>query len=261
MKIGVQLYTVRDYTQTEKDFAYTMERIAKMGYTTVQLSAIGSGLKPGWIKDICDSNGLDIVLTHTNPDRITGDTDAVIEEHILMDCPYIGIGGMPMKYRTPQWLGHFAEDFKEAAEKIAAAGKLLMYHNHAFEFCKINAEGVPGASPDKRFIEYLLDWFSPQEMGFTLDTYWVQAAGGDVCWWINKLADRIPCVHLKDMTALDNTSIMAPVMEGNMNFPAILAQLEKTCCKYALVEQDICQTSPFDCLQASYHNLAALGYK
>ena len=52
---------------------------------------------------------------------------------------------------------------------------------------------------------------------------------------------------------------MAPVMEGNLNFPAILSLLEKTDCEYLLVEQDICQGSPFDCLKTSYDNLAAAG--
>ena len=54
---------------------------------------------------------------------------------------------------------------------------------------------------------------------------------------------------------------MAPVMEGNMNFEGILAALEGTSCKYMLVEQDVCQTSPFDCLKTSYDNLAKAGYR
>ena len=41
MKIGAQLYTVRDYTQTEIDFAKTIKRIATIGYKQVQISAIG----------------------------------------------------------------------------------------------------------------------------------------------------------------------------------------------------------------------------
>ena len=49
---------------------------------------------------------------------------------------------MPDKYRTPEWAANFAEDFKEPARKIAAAGKLLMYHNHNFEFRKVKAEGA-----------------------------------------------------------------------------------------------------------------------
>ena len=56
--------------------------------------------------------------------------------------------------------------------------------------------------------------------------------------------------------------IMAPVMEGNLNFPAIFNELENSCCEYMLVEQDICtQGSPFECLKTSYDNLAKAGYR
>lgn len=261
MKIGAQLYTVRTYTQTEKDFACTMEKIAKMGYTTVQISGIGKEIKPAKVREICDQNGLSIVLTHSPADRILNDTERLIEEHDIMGCPYIGLGSMPDKYRNPEWVYHFALDYKEAAQKIAAAGKLLMYHNHAFEFRKMAAEGAPDACENKRIIEYLTDWFTPEELGFTLDTYWVQAAGADVCQWVEILKDRIPCVHLKDMEVVKEGSVMAPVMEGNINFPAVMAKLENTSCKYALVEQDTCRTSPFDCLQTSYNNLVKLGYR
>ena len=72
-----------------------------------------------------------------------------------MGCPYLGLGGMPDKYRNPEWLYHFAQDFAEPARKLADAGMLLMYHNHDFEFRKMYAEGAPDADPNKRMIEYL----------------------------------------------------------------------------------------------------------
>lgn len=258
MKTGAQLYTVRAYTQNEKDFERSMKRIAEMGYKTVQISAVGKEIRPERLREICDSQGLEIVLTHSDVNRILYDTDKLIAEHDIMGCKYIGLGAMPDKYRTPEWLAHFADDFKEPAKKMADAGKLLMYHNHNFEFRKVKAEG---AAQEKRILEYLMEWFTPQELGFTLDTYWVQAAGADVCQWIRLLADRIPCVHLKDMAVTEAGSVMAPVMEGNLNFAAILQELENTSCKYLLVEQDICQGSPFDCLKTSYDNLAAAGYR
>lgn len=261
MKTGAQLYTVRDYTQNEKDFRYTIEKIAGMGYRTVQLSAVGKDIKPEKLREICDQAGLEIVLTHSDVNRILHDTKKLIEEHNILGCRYIGLGAMPEKYCTPEWLYHFAEDFMEPARMIADAGKLLMYHNHNFEFRKFAAEGAPDAAADKYVIEYLADWFSPEEMGFTLDTYWVQAAGGDVCQWIRKLKDRIDCVHLKDMEMTAGGTAMAPVMEGNLNFPAILQELENSSCKYLLVEQDTCRTSPFDCLKTSYDNLAKAGYR
>ena len=257
MKTGAQLYTIRMYTQNEKDFARSMKKIAEIGYRTVQISAVGP-IRPERIREICEGEGLEIVLTHSDVNRILYDTDKLIAEHDIMGCKYIGLGAMPDKYRTPEWARQFAEDFREPAKKIAEAGKLLMYHNHNFEFRKVSAEG---AAQEKRLIEYLMEWFPPQEMGFTLDTYWVQAAGADVCQWIDLLKDRIPCVHLKDMAMSEGGSVMAPVMEGNMNFEGILKKLEGPSCQYLLVEQDVCQGSPFDCLKQSYDNLAAAGYR
>lgn len=252
MITGAQLYTVRDFIQNENDFADTIKKVAAMGYTTVQISAIGKDIRPERIRGICDEAGLKIVLTHSDVNRILNDTEALIAEHDIMGCDYIGLGCMPEKYRNAETINQFAEDFREPIKKIAAAGKLFMYHNHHLEFEKLNG---------KLMIDYLLEAFSPAELGITLDTYWVQAAGGDVCQWIRRLKDRIPCVHLKDMTVLSGTPQMAPVMEGNLNFAGILEALESTCCKYILVEQDVCQTSPFDCLKQSYDNLAAAGYR
>lgn len=252
MKLGAQLYTLRTYIQNEKDFILSAKKVAKMGYKTVQISGIGKDIPAERIKEICDNLSLEIVLTHSNVNRILDDTDNLIREHDIMGCKYIGLGAMPEKYRTPYWIKQFGEDFKEAAEKIAAAGKLFMYHNHNFEFEKFNG---------KYAIEYLLDAFSPEEMGFTLDTYWVQAAGGDICEWIEVLKDRLSCVHLKDMAVVNGASVMAPVMEGNINFKAVLEKLKDTNCEYLLVEQDTCQGSPFDCLKLSYDNLSKLGYR
>lgn len=252
MELGAQLYTLRKYCQTERDFAISMERVAKIGYKTVQISAIGPIPAPR-VREICDANGLRIVLTHTSPDRILWDTEAVIAEHDIMGCKYIGIGSMPEKYRSPEWLGQFFADFREPAKKIAAAGKLLMYHNHDFEFERIGGTYI---------MDQLLEGFAPDELGFTLDTYWVQAAGCDVVDWIERLSGRMPCVHLKDLEMAGGKPYMAPVMEGNLNFPKILEAFGRSPgTEYLLVEQDECRESPFVCLQKSYDNLCKLGYR
>lgn len=244
MTLGAQLFTLRDYTQNEKDLDYSLGRVAEMGYQTVQISAIGP-IAPQRVRELCDKHGLQIVLTHTDPNRILNDTEAVIAEHDLMGCGYIGIGMMPGKYCSPEWLWHFADDYLEPAKKIAAAGKLLMYHNHNIEFQKFGGKLV---------IETLMESFAPDELGFTLDTYWVQMGGGDVCRWMERLSGRIPCIHLKDMAVKGWDPIMAPVGEGNLEFGEILKTAEHCGVKHLLVEQDVCQSSPFDCLKTSYEN-------
>ena len=253
MELGAQLYTVRDYGQNEKDIRRTLKKVADIGYKTVQISGFAP-IDPHIMKEILDENGLKVVLTHNDANRIINDTEKLIEDHNILGCDYIGLGGMPAKYRTEYWIDNFKEDYTEAAKKIAAAGKLLMYHNHDFEFQKF--------SDGRNMLEHLLEDMPKELMGFTVDTYWVQTAGADVCQWLDILQDRIPCVHLKDRAYRPGEGgVMAPVLEGNMNFEAILKKLKdlgKT--KYMLVEQDTCYESPFVCLEKSFKNVKKLGY-
>jgi sugar phosphate isomerase/epimerase len=252
MELGAQLFTLRAYLKTEKDFAFCMKKVAAMGYRAVQISGVGP-IAPAVIKEICDENGLRIAITHTDPERILNDTDKVIREHEIMGCDYIGMGIMPEKYRAPEWFGHFAQDYLPAAREIRDAGKRFMYHHHNIEF-----EHHPSCG---RYIDSLLGSFAPDEMGITLDTYWLAAAGVNPADWVTKLADRIDCVHLKDMDLRGFQSVFAPVGEGNLDFPGILERMKQTGkVKYMLVEQDTCEGSPFDCLKRSCDNVRKMGY-
>lgn len=245
MTLGVQLYTLRDYTQTEEDLDCSLAQVAKIGYDSVQISAVGP-ISPRKIRALCDKHGLNIVLTHTDPQRILHDTEAVIMEHDILGCDYIGLGMMPKKYCSEEWLDHFVKDFGEPARKIADSGKLLLYHNHNIEFQRFNGKLV---------METLMEAFPPYEMAFTLDTYWVQMAGAEVCAWMDKLSGRLPCLHLKDMGVKGWDPIMTPIGEGNMDFAKILMTAEECGTDHLLVEQDVCQRNPFDCLEASFLNL------
>lgn len=252
MEIGAQLFTVRTFMQTVEDFRETIQRVAAMGYRNVQISGAGSAVTAERAKDICDQYGIRIVLTHVSAERILNDTEALIREHEIMGCRYIGLGCMPEKYMDGQWQTRFAEDFRRPAQMMRDAGMLLMYHNHDMEFEKRNGKCI---------LENLLEEFEPEELGITLDTYWVQVAGADVVQWIRKCRGRIPCAHLKDRMVLPGRrEVMAPVYEGVMNFDGILEALEEAGCRYGLVEQDTCMESPFLCLKKSYENLHRRGY-
>ncbi|MBP3323700.1 MAG: sugar phosphate isomerase/epimerase [Clostridia bacterium] len=253
MELGAQLYTVRDYGQNEKDIRRTLKKVADIGYKEVQISGFAQ-IDAFVMKDILDENGLKCVLTHNSDDMILNNTEKLIERHNILGCDYIGLGGMPQKYRQEYWIDNFAKDYTEAAKKIADAGKLFMYHNHDFEFQKF--------SDGRNMLEHLMADMPKELMGFTLDTYWVQTAGADVIEWLEILKDRIPCVHLKDRGYMPGVGgVMAPVLEGNMNFKGILAKLKELgTCKHMLVEQDTCYESPFVCLEKSFKNVKKLGY-
>ena len=249
MEIGAQLYTVREFTQTPEGLSETLKKIAGIGYRTVQLSAT-CPFDAEWMRDQLRQNGLRCVLTHTPVPRLTGETDAVIREHTMFGCDHIGLGWYSHDSEKGDTYERFTEVFTPAIRKIRDGGKLFMYHNHDQEFKKLNG---------KLILERLAEDFSADEMGFTLDTFWVQAGGGDPALWLEKLAGRIPCIHLKDYAYGRK---MAVVGEGNINFDRVFDEAESGGTRYMLVEQDDCNgEDPFECLRRSYLYLKARGFE
>jgi sugar phosphate isomerase/epimerase len=219
-----------------------------MGYESVQVSGIGP-IPADVVARICKEHNIEIVITHTGPGRIKDETDAVIAEHKLMGAGYIGIGSMPGEYwqdATVDGIKRFVADFSEAAAKIKAAGLKLMYHNHAFEF-----ENIEG----KLMYDHIADGFDKDALGFTMDTFWVQAGGGDPAYWLTKFAGRVDVIHIKDYVIVKNDRRMGVVLEGNLNWPAIKQAAEAAGVKYAMVEQDDCYgEDEFECLKRSFVN-------
>lgn len=248
MQLGAQFYTVRDFCKDLNGISESLKKIADIGYKNVQISGT-CDYDAEWMKEELRKNGLKCVITHIKNDKIVDETEKVIADHKVFDCGIIGIGHFSVKTRGTDG---FIEFFSRAIKKINESGLTVSYHNHADEFLKVNGKCI---------IESLMEAFSPEELKFTIDTYWVQAAGGDPAWWINHFKGRTPCIHLKDMNYLDQaTRPMAVIGEGNMNFDGILKAAIDCDVKYALVEQDDCNgEDPFDCLRRSYEYLKAQG--
>ncbi|MCA9892462.1 MAG: sugar phosphate isomerase/epimerase, partial [Anaerolineae bacterium] len=59
--LAAQLYTIREHTQTVEDFAASMKKIREIGYTSVQVSAIGP-IPHEDVKRIVDDNGLTVCI-------------------------------------------------------------------------------------------------------------------------------------------------------------------------------------------------------
>lgn len=246
MFIGAQLYTVRDHMQDLNGISESLKRTADIGYKYVQVSG-ACDHEAEWLKEELDKNGLVCVLTHYDREKIASDPEEMIKRHQIIGCSRIGIGWFNV-HETGAVA--FYEKYKDAAEKIKNAGMKLYYHNHDHEFTK---------SGNGTLLDDMLALFPADMLGITLDTYWVQAGGGDPAAWIRKLAGRTDCIHYKDM-AYDRK--MMAIGKGNMNFDAIIKASVDAKIQYALVEQDNCNgEDPFDCLKQSYDYLTAQGLR
>lgn len=251
MRSGAQFFTIRDFCKTPEDLALSLKKVADIGYTTVQLSGV-CAYDPAWMDEQLKMNGLKCVITHYNPDKIADETEKTVADHKAYGCKHIGIGSVPGGLNGRADYDRFLQRFLPAARYIKEQGGLFMFHNHFMEFEK-DENGVT-------YMEHMMRDFAPDEMGFTLDTYWVQYSGADPAAWLRKLSGRVPCIHLKDMAIVGGKQCMAVVGEGNINFDSVLCEAEKAGTEYLLVEQDDCYgEDPFACLKRSYENLKAMG--
>lgn len=248
-QIAAQLYTVREFAQTPKDLAETLKKVKDIGYDVVQVSGV-CPIEYSELKKMLDDTGIRVCATHIPYQKMADDPEKVIEEHYLIECKYPAIGGLPGEYRNAEGYAKFAKEATEVGKKLAKGGLYFGYHNHSFELEKYGS---------RTGLQILYEESDPRYVKAEIDTYWIQHGGGDPAWWIEKLAGRIPLVHLKDMSIRDGKQIMAEVGEGNLNWPRILDACRKAGVEWYIVEQDTCERDPFESLAISLRNLKAMG--
>lgn len=248
MKVGAQFYTIRDHCKTLEDFSLSLRKVADMGYRYVQISGT-CDYEASWLKAELDKNGLKCVLTHIPVPRLTGETEKVIADHDVFGCSHVGLGWYAFdEEKEDTSYANFLATYVPVAQKIREGGKLFMYHNHDQEFKRIGGKIV---------LDKLMEDVPADIMGFTLDTFWAQAGGADPAQCLEKLAGRIPCIHLKDYAYGRK---MAVVGEGNINFDRVLEKAQAGGTEYLLIEQDDCNgEDPFECLRRSLNYLRAQG--
>ena len=249
--IAAQMYTVRDFTKTPADIAASLKKVKALGYDAMQTSAFGE-IDPKELKTMADDEGLAICATHISYERMRDETQAVIDEHLLWECKYPAIGGLPQVYREAGGEGFkkFAREASEVARKLADAGLTFGYHNHSFELEKFG---------DRTGLDILFDESDPEVFQFEIDTYWIQHGGADPAAWIRKAKGRADLIHVKDMEMKGREQLFAEVGEGNLNWPAILDACKEAGARWYIVEQDRCQRDPFESLGISLKNLQAMG--
>ena len=253
MKVGAQLYTVRAFAKDLNSFSETLKKVADMGYTAVQVSGTCE-FEAEWLATELKKNGLVCPVTHTKPQTILEQTQAVCESHKAIGASYVGLGAMPdIKLLNDEVYDRFAGDFLPVAKAIKDNGCKLAYHNHNHEFTR--------SKSGQTYMDRILEDFPAELLDIICDTYWVQAGGLDVAAFLRRLKGRASCIHLKDMAiAMPREQRYAPIGDGNMNFGAILSAAEDAGAQYLFVEQDDCYgEDPFACLRRSYRYLHALG--
>lgn len=265
--VALQLYSIRG--DMEADFEGTLKKVKALGYDGVEFAGLFE-YSAAEVKEMCERIGLIPISAHIPFADMINDPD-LLEVYSEIGCKYVVIPYLTEEYRPGQpGFAQVIEGAKMLGEKAKKLGMQLCYHNHDFEFTKIDGE----YALDILYKEVPADFLQPE-----LDTCWVKVGGEDPVDYIRKYAGRIEILHLKDYAGTSSGHMYAligieddeeqeengdfelrPVGMGVQDMPAIVAAAREVHTKWLVVEQDepSMGKTPMECAKASIDYLNSL---
>lgn len=244
-RIGLQLYTVRSLM--EKDFAGTLEAVARIGYHEVEFHDY-FGRKPREVKNLLDRLGLDAPACHFPWEQLRDDPESAIDTARIIGHRYVILAWVTPEDRTSiEQYKDLAAFCNKTGKACKDAGLQFAYHNHDFEFHPIDGQ-IP--------FDLLLAETDPDLVEFEIDLYWITKGSRDPLEYFEKHSGRFPLCHIKDMGE-DGT--WADVGAGRIDFVSIFARAEQAGLRYFFVEHDE-PADPLGSIATSYKYLEAFQF-
>ncbi len=245
-KIALQVYSVRD--QLQEDFFGTLKKIKEYGYGGVEFAGL-YGKDPLEVKKACEEIGLVPLSAHVPFAELMDKMEETIDCYKKLGVKYVVIPYLTPEYRpgTPGFQT-VIDGAKKIGEALAKEDMVLQYHNHDFEFTKINGEYA---------LDILYKEVGPELLQTQLDTCWVNVGGENPVEYVKKYGGRVPTVHLKDFAGSKSENMYAligidedkkketegtfefrPLGKGLQDFPAIVKAADEGGTEWFIVEQD-----------------------
>jgi sugar phosphate isomerase/epimerase len=254
--IGVQMWSVRDVA--DHDPKGTFEKLAGMGYAEVEGYRYENGMfytySPAAFAKLLKDVDLQMTSAHTGISLKHWDTSThtlndlakkTIDDHAAIGvqqliCPYIDD-----EWRTTEYLKQLCELFNHVGEACKKSGIQFGYHNHDFEFKKLE---------NKFIIDHILGQTDPTLVIWEMDLYWVKYANEDPAQWINQYGDRIHAFHVKDMANTSKRETIE-VGEGNIDFESFFKLPGASKVSYYIVELEDYRTTSMEGVDLSLQHL------
>lgn len=276
LKVGIQLYSLRD--EMQKDMDATLKRVKEMGYDYVEFAGFYDK-SADEIKALLDKHGLKAVSIHQSLDPYLSDkADEFITFIKTLGIKYSAVPWMDKNvFHDADKYAKFVCDMKKVGKMLKDNGIALCYHNHDFEYEMINGEYI---------LDRLYNDVESDLLMTELDLCWVKYGGEDPVKYVNKYADRSGIVHFKDFSAkrmgggpvyalIDengneiktdkndkeaNEFKFTPLGKGVQDFTSILEAVKNSNIEYVIYEKDSWyDNDPFEEAAISREYLRSLG--
>ncbi|MBQ3064733.1 MAG: sugar phosphate isomerase/epimerase [Clostridia bacterium] len=272
LPVALQLYSVRDEMEAAPE--ETLRAVKEMGYTGVEFGGL-YGHDAADLKAMCEKYELIPISAHIPLNDMVKDPDGTIAPYAALGVKYVVMPYLD-EDRRPGTAGfeRTIADVKHCAEAAKKYSIKMLYHNHDFEFVKINGEYA---------LDIIYREISEDLLATEIDTCWVKVAGEDPANYVRKYTNRSPIVHLKDFmlsgekpanmyelmgieqegeTASEEAFGFRPLGLGLQDVPSLLEASLDAGALWVVVEQDrpALGLTPMESVQKSREYLKSLGW-
>jgi len=227
MKLGLQIYTLREYLTTPDQIRETLGKAKDMGYAGIEWFGL-MGHTPAELAEMTAEAGMEMFSLHRDiGDLVKCDTEE-LDAIAATGVKYLPIGWLPKdRLAGGAQFAETCELIRTYGKEAAKRGMLLMYHNHDFDL---------ELYENKPLLDHLYAAVSADVLGAELDTCWLYSGGVDPTEYIHTYADRAPIVHLKNCVKDGGRHGFKPVGSGVLDWNGILSACQRA--EWVCVEQD-----------------------
>lgn len=218
-EIGLQFYSVRELIGSPEKYAANhaevLSKLSAMGYKTLELYGYNDrsffGRSVSEFKSDLDAAGLQALSTHVKRNLSADELAAgapgeetmawwrdCIEDHKALGCEYIVCPSMPRNVTLAE-LQVYCDYFNAVGKLCADNGVSFGYHNHSYEFDKVD---------DQVKYEYMIQHTDPKYVLFEMDVYWACMAQAYPVELFNKYPGRFRLLHIKDHAELGESGMV-----------------------------------------------------
>ncbi|WP_104088631.1 sugar phosphate isomerase/epimerase [Arthrobacter sp. GMC3] len=239
---AVQLWSV--HSAARKDLDRVLAELAGQGFLAVETIDL-YGRTPVKFRQSLDRAGLDVCSAHAPfPTGQTG--EATLETYSELGVDTLAWSLEEEEFKDRESLLRGLERVNDAAERAAAHGMRIAYHNHYYEFAE-----ATGSDAGRTWYEVLQEESDPRVL-MQLDLYWVGVAGKDMVKVATSLGDRLVSVHAKDGPGHGLSDVMVPIGTGAVDVRPALAAVNP---EWTIIELDRVEGNMIEALGASYRTL------